>query len=412
MEALSFCIVMRDDEEEHPPFPHISGTILSPPRSLAVDWNLMLKRLTLVFALLTLSSAVRAQTQTPEITPETPVTPRLLVQWLHSGDPRLIAWSATLAARDHDRPTVALMPALLQNWPIILGDSLSPNDTLAAHRRAIAAVLDTLIQEKFPVDQPTIKAIAESFPTQAAILIARLPITASQSTLHDWTYGATGTWGGRTLARLAAMMLAQDPHPDPNFVAEIVAAAEENLQVVIASTGADRLGMGSGTCGDSLGRGLITGWPQVYTYNLEENSSDSTSALLLDLDGDRITYRRHTENGGFGSCYGVENLNAITRHRLIAHWLGVSPRDMPWQPSESVTIVWKDLTDYQQQLGAAVESHRAQLEATYDTLYQNGTLRPGAMLAYSRPNFAGEALPILTVTIQCSITPCPLDLNK
>jgi hypothetical protein len=37
--------------------------------------------------------------QEPVITPQTPVDDGVLHQWLHSGDPRLIAWAATFARR-------------------------------------------------------------------------------------------------------------------------------------------------------------------------------------------------------------------------------------------------------------------------------------------------------------------------
>lgn len=36
--------------------------------------------------------------QEPLITPETPVDDGVLHQWLHSGDPRLIAWGCRLRA--------------------------------------------------------------------------------------------------------------------------------------------------------------------------------------------------------------------------------------------------------------------------------------------------------------------------
>jgi hypothetical protein len=45
----------------------------------------------------------------------------------------------------------------------------------AAQRRAVMAVLDTLIQENVQVPIPVIGAVAGSFPSQAVILIARLP---------------------------------------------------------------------------------------------------------------------------------------------------------------------------------------------------------------------------------------------
>jgi len=136
--------------------------------------------------------------QEPLITPATPIDDNILHQWLHSGDPRLIAWAADFARKTRNAKIVAEMPELLEHWaiPQVLGDT----DSRAAQVSAISAILDTLIQENAQVPIPAINAIAEVLPAQAAILIARLPLSESRATLEDWTYGETGTWTGRTRA--------------------------------------------------------------------------------------------------------------------------------------------------------------------------------------------------------------------
>ena len=48
--------------------------------------------------------------QTPIITADTPVNTARLHEWLHSGDPRLVAWAATFAMRTHDMAIVDEMP--------------------------------------------------------------------------------------------------------------------------------------------------------------------------------------------------------------------------------------------------------------------------------------------------------------
>ena len=374
----------------------------------------MTKRTLLAFALFPLASTLSAQTlsQPIEVTLETPATSAQLAQWMHSGDPRLIAWSATLALRNHDLGPIIQMPALLQTWTPLLGDANAPSKSAAEQRLAIEAILDALIQEQTPVTLPAIKAVAGNFPAQAAILINRLPLSESQTTLHDWTYGATGAWNSRLLARIGAMMLAEksDPHPDPQFVAEIVAAAEESLQVDITSgSGGELSGMGP-ACGDSLGHPLTPGWPKVFVYSLEESNSSQLNGTttLLEIDSDRIGYRRYVENEGHGSCSGVDYLNPVTRHRLIAHWLGVDHRAMTWHPTESAEIVWTNLAAYQQQLGALIDAQRTKLKATYDTLLERKLLQPSPYYPVS----GDQGAPRLTVTIHCKIKPCPIDLPK
>ena len=351
-----------------------------------------------------LALASRLPAQETLITPETPADTSTLHQWLHSGDPRLIAWAADFARRRHDPNILAEMPELLVHWT--MPPAYNGDESQAAQRRAVAVVLDALIQENASVPIRAIEVVAPIFPAQASILISWLPLAQSRVTLHDWTYGATGAWGGRMLARIASMMLAKDPGPAEDiqdgkvmgFVASVVAASEEELQITVSSHNAEG-GSGTGRCGDSICRPVSPGWPQVYAYDLVENYSGADARLLVDLDGDRIAFRRFEENCPLGSCSGVEWLDPTTRHRLIAYWLGVKDKEMSWQPVERITIVWTNTADYKRQLADIVESHREQLHATVEALRHRGLLRADEAEAWA---------PKLVVNIQCDIKPCPL----
>jgi len=364
-----------------------------------------MKCLRFALLLLTMTGAVSAQQ--PLITPETAVDSSILHQWLHSGDPRLITWAADFARRTHDAKIVAEMPELLEHWTI--PQAMGDGDSQAAQRRAVTAVLDTLIQENAQVPIPAIAAVAELFPAQAAILIGRLPLSESRATLDDWTYGETGTWTGRTLARIASMMLAKDPGPsrvflnpdlgEVGFVASVVAASEEELRIRVASAKGQDGVRALGACGDSFGRKLTPGWPEVYAYALEENDPQVSAPVVVDLDGDRIVSIRTKENDGWGSCYGVKWLDPSTRHGLIAYWLGVNEKEMSWQPVEGFTIIWTGKAAYQRQLGEIVEARRKNLHATVEALRQRGLLTERE---------AATVAPRLIVTVQCEIKPCPL----
>jgi hypothetical protein len=269
------------------------------------------------------------------------------------------------------------------------------------------AVLDTLIQTNTSVPIQSIHAIAPFFPAQAAILISRHPLSESRSTLHDWTLGSTGTFGD-LLARIASMMLAKDPGPSQGmwngdlmgFVASVVAASETEVRVVIKSRKSVEGSEGGGTCGDWIGRKIPSGWPESYTYDLGENDPEAT-LLVVELDRDRITSRRWPADSGGGSCNDfVEDLDSVTRHRLIAHWLGVPDKDMPWQPVMSTTIVWAGKADYERRLGRIVESQREKLRATVSALRQRGFLTDYG---------AARVAPRLSVVVKCDITPCPLN---
>jgi hypothetical protein len=377
-------------------------------------WSLFMRRLWLASLLLFAAAALIAAQEpvlssvAPVITRDTPVNDILLEQWLHSGDPRLVAWAADFAARMHNAKLIAEMTAMLPHWTIPAG----AGEGEAAQRRAVAAILDAVIQENTKENEalslPAIRAVAEFFPAQAAILIARMPLSESRSTLDDWIYGATGTWTGRTLARVASMILAKDPGPSRvvsnhnlvGFVASVVADSEEELQIDVASARTVRQSTGGGTCGDSMGQKLAPGWPQVYGYGLVENDPQTSAPVVVELDDDRIASTRFTENGGTETCHGVEWPDAATRHRLIAHWLGVNQKEMSWQPLENFTIVWVSKADYQQKLGEITEAQREKLHGTVLALRQRGLLSEAESNAVA---------PRLVVTVKCAIDPCPID---
>jgi hypothetical protein len=332
-----------------------------------------------------------------------PVDSAVLDQWLHGSDPRLVAWAADFARRRHDTQVIAQMPALLEHAhlpPTWGGDQVE-----AAQRRAVLVMLDALIQENADVPVTAIEAVAPSFPAQASVLIARHPIAESRRTLEDWVYGETGPRSSQTLARVAAMLLAKDPagarlfadHQERSFVAAIVDASEEELHVAVRADGGLGSGGGSTTCGDFLGAPLAAGWPQVYAYDLVENNSQSIDRVVVDLDGNSIATRRFEENRPWGSCNGVEPLNPVTRHRLIAYWLGVSAKDMLWQPVEGSTIQWSNQAEFESRLGAIVDEERRKLAVSVAGLRERGLLRE-----------TEAAMPRLVVSIECQMEPCPL----
>ena len=353
------------------------------------------------------------QAQEPVITPDTPVSSTMLDEWLYSDDPRLIAWAADFARRNHDAAIIAEIPALIEAWPA--SSDIGNGEAHANRRSAMLALLDTVIQENVPTPIPAVESIAASFPAQAAILIAAHPLSESRKTLEIWSLETTGTIAtGRELARIASMMLAKDPKPSTTFleygtvslVAGVIASSENELQITITENSGVGGGMGGAACGDSLGRPPRPGWPEVYFYNLEEHFSDlekgnqdASTPVVVELDDNRIVARRWKEGSGWGSCNGIEPLDSSTRHRLIAYWLGVHDHEMSWHPIDTFTIVWTNGSDYNRRLGEIVESQRRKLRDTVEQLRRQGLLSEQE---------ASQVMPRLVVSIHCSIRPCPL----
>jgi hypothetical protein len=280
-------------------------------------------------------------------------------------------------------------------------------------------MLDALVQENVQVPISAIQAVAPSFPAQAAILMARLPASESRGTLNYWTSGMVGGgWSAVRLARVASMMLAKQARSsaagagvDPDlsaFVARVVAASENQLQITIAAGGFGSGFGGSTACGDGGGGPPMPGWPEVYFYGLEEHADeqgkgieDANTSLVVDVDGDRIISKRWKESDGRGGpcMLAVEPLDASTRHRLIAYWLGVHDRDMQWHPVDSAVIVWTNESEYKRQLGTVIELQRRKLRETVAQLHRRGFLTDDTDRALT---------PLLVVTIRCDMDPCPL----
>jgi hypothetical protein len=356
-----------------------------------------------LFLLFAVIGLLRAQETV--IAPDTPVNDDILHQWLHSGDPRLIAWAADFARRTRDAKIIGEMPGLLEHWnnmpPAYGGDEAQEEQ-----RRAMDALLDALIQENAVVPIPAISAVARPFPTQAAILIGRLPLAESRDTLRGWIFGPTET--SDMLARVASMILAKDPGTNGwwdgqflGFVAATVAASEERLEITVRAASKKEPGTGIGVCGDGATTPIVPGWPAVFTYYIQENRPQA-NVLVVDLDGDDIGAIRYQENFGYGECGdppGFEPLDRYTRHRLLAYWLGVPDSKMSWQPVSSFTIIWAGKAAYEQRLGEIVATESGKLRATTQALHRRGLLYDDE---------AATVSPQLVVHVECKMDPCPL----
>jgi hypothetical protein len=232
-------------------------------------------------------------------------------------------------------------------------------------------------------------------------------LSESRRTLSEWAADMQPGWQGHLLARVAVMLLANDPRGvrlpqlglDNSLVAFITGGAEEELVITLLKPGGIRAGHGGGTAGD-MGMGSMPfGWPIVYGYGLEETTAKDQRATLVVLGEDRIASERYASTSS-GSWSSVEPLNARTRHRLLAFWLGIPAQEMTWQPRVFRDVYWKGRAAYQRQLGSIVEAERAKLRVTVSELKQRGLLTDAE---------AAEVMPGLQVTVHCEIKPCPIN---
>lgn len=337
--------------------------------------------------------------QGPKITPDVQVDSSSLHNWLHSADPRLIAWSADFARRRHDSQLISEIPGVLEHWsmpPIPNG-----HKEQVAQRRAVLALLDTLIQENVQVDIPVIKSVAETFPAQSMLLIQRVSLKSSGETLITWVFNRDGMISdGRS--RAAAMILAKVP--DPAFVYRMLEGLELNVALHILPPNSVYGTSGSFPgCGRGFPDPPTPGWPQVYDYSLREEygvtgREDSNSTLVVELAGNRVSAERFEEGRGPSRCSFLQSDNAF-RHELVAYWLGVKPGDMPWQPDQSFAITWTTNAAYEKQIDSIIESDRAIVSDTILQLQHRGLLDQ---------QIIDGTFPRITFGVYCDIRPCPL----
>jgi len=352
----------------------------------------MALRANLLLLLACLTAPILAQE--PQITSNMEVDSSLLQKWLHSGDPRLIAWSADFARRRHDSQIISEIPGVLEHlsMPPVAGG----HEEQAPRRRAALALVDTLIQENAQVALPVIELVARMFPAQSILLIQRVPLESSKETLINWAFNRDG------INQTAAMILAKTP--DPAFVYRILEGLELNVTVHILPLNSFWGSFGGGPgCPGGLHLPPPPGWPQIYDYDLrdeygEAGKQDSNSTPVVELGSHRVLAVRFEENRGRSRC-SFGGSNDTFRHELIAYWLGIAPKDMPWQPYQSLTIGWTSKTAYEKQIDSVVQSDRAVVS---DTLLQ---LRHRGLLNEQMPN---RTFPPITIGIVCEIHPCPL----
>jgi hypothetical protein len=174
---------------------------------------------------------------------------RLQKGWLHSGDPRLIAWAAELIAGDARR---ALIPDLIARLDV-------PGDVSVDMKTALRAVADALIQLQAQVPANLVMKLPSWYATQQIILLAKSP---DRYELLMRFFGTSN--GFQWLA--AANLLAAKPGPD--FAMALLRDFHIEASFLVISPGMGYGGGGAG-CGGDWAMGLPNpGWPPINYYEL------------------------------------------------------------------------------------------------------------------------------------------------
>jgi hypothetical protein len=313
------------------------------------------------------------------ITLDTRATHQDIQAWLASGDPRLVAWGATLARDGKDDSANAALTRLVEAWK---PPANARDEDGKLRVDAMLDVLDALIVRKAAVSLEALRAIENTFPDQALILASLLPGTAAAPVLQRW-YARRDAAAPSTVPRVAAMFLAKAPPPD--FAASVLADAEERLSVIVVH-GPHYGGLGSAgrSCGDGFGASTPSGWPPIFRYGLEENAQGKQDPVLVQAGGKTLTYHRIDMHTGWGSCFAVRHLNAATRIDLVAEMLGDSASEIPWSAERDERIEWKDDAQFTDALQRLVAREEKQFSAAGARLAAKGYLTQSEM-ASTRP---------------------------
>jgi hypothetical protein len=331
-------------------------------------------RFSLVILFLTSSSLLgEAQifSTSSDITTDSKPDAELILKWLGSNNPRLVAWGAYFARESNEQAAVAPMVQLVERWAPPDKDK----DTEGQEKLdAMAEALDALIVVGWKPSLTALQAIESSFPAQTAVLASRLSNAEMLPLLQSWYARRKGFHFLPALPRIAAMRLAAGP--PPGFAASVLAETEVSLSVSVRTT--DDLkriwwDTSSGNCGQ-FEYASRPDWPPIFRYGLLEQYQPTTLMLVVEFAGDRITYARSSHDSGWGSCYEPRGLNDEIWYHLIAGMLGVDKKELPWQRKKSISIDWSSDKQYLSEFLTQIALEDAAFQSTVNGLYAKGFL--------------------------------------
>ena len=317
----------------------------------------------LLFASLSVDAQAPAEPSTYITAPE----PELILQWLHSPDPRLQAWAA------HDillYNSTDLIPDLQSTLERTTPATLTDAGRLANFRTTLA-ILDTLIQLQSTVPAATLARIDKlgyNAQVEELVLLSRLPPEEAEPNIHSF-YRPSISNDSET--RVAAQLLAR--HPPKGFAAELLSTIQVTGRIFVYDANSGMGGFGSGSsscCGAALGP-ITTDWPEIGRYSFRDpppvQSWASAAPLIpenetLFLSAPDPIYLLRTVSRNYYAlpCGGLSPLTDAIRSHLVGTLLRANPASpFPEQPV-ALSILF-----------TSRESYRAQVQAFVDQQQQN-----------------------------------------
>jgi hypothetical protein len=187
---------------------------------------------------------------------------------------------------------------------------------------------------------------------------------------------------------MAAAILALNP--PPGFTATLLNETTVTLKVRVTDDDKTLGGSFAGAmCGDSFGLVPAPGWPQPYTYVVEQHwKSESSKEAILVPGEPAITTRRALSSS---SCSTLPGFTSVQRVQLAEQEAGIAPGSFGSGTLQYDTLRYTGPTNYLSALLSLIESHRKPFQTLASTL---------AAKSYLTPNEASTAVPTFSVEIQ------------
>jgi hypothetical protein len=292
-------------------------------------------------------------------------------EWLHSGEPRLVAWGAHDALVSRNPYLVPDLLAVASEWQLLSSQrpcdwacpELSPE--LKEQRLAMASVLDALIQMNVAVPVDSLRSLAPDFGNAVAVLLARLPGDESAALRLEFYRSRPGQAYG--LQYVCAAVLAM--HPNAEFAEDLLGNTMVEARIFVMLPDSEGIGIGSAGSWASSAEEPRENWPKIGQYKLSKEKTDGAFVVVGGIDPIYASREEASRYLGDGPRMAIDVvLGPEERRRLIAELLGAKPEEIPWKTSAETTIRYETMEQFKIDLLAFVAEQEQKYRQTAEAL--------------------------------------------
>jgi hypothetical protein len=274
-------------------------------------------------------------------------------EWLHSDDPLRLAWGAWLAKQDRHKELVPLLNEVVAEY--------QPNEEFSSpiqrdRHDALLSVLDALIGLGAAVPAGEARKLYPEFPAQSLIFLVRSP-QLDDLALLDIARIAKANWNWLAAGNVLVK------NRTPGFAALLLARFTQHVTISVVDSGTRGYSASAGSeCGFSM-RAPKASWPAVGLYVLTQFPERLGVNVVFLVAGTTPVYYLRVEPGNYdnpGDAPGFcdDGNRDQYRAQYVAALMANSSPQIKLDPYPHATVVWKDDTDYRQQVLAIVEAQR------------------------------------------------------